>query len=59
MTEPLYIFMWGNNPKRATMKGRICRVLFRSRTMNSVKIEFLDNGQQEIVSRNALRRANK
>jgi hypothetical protein len=54
---PLYRFCWGNNPKRATMQGRVCRVLCRG-TMNSAMIEFIDNGQREVVSRNALRRHN-
>jgi hypothetical protein len=53
----LYRFCWGNNPKRAGMKGRVCRVLGRG-TMNSAMIEFTDDGQREVVSRNALRRHN-
>jgi hypothetical protein len=54
---PLYRFCWGNNPKRATLQGRVCRVVCRG-TMNSAMIEFIDNGQREVVSRNALRRHN-
>ena len=50
-----YIYNWGNNGKRATMKGRKCKVLYRGR-MNSCLIEF-ENGDRECVSRNALRRA--
>lgn len=49
-----HVYHWANNPKRATMKGRRCRVLARG-TMSSVMIEFED-GQREIVSRRALRR---
>jgi hypothetical protein len=49
-----YIYCWGNNPKRAKMKGRKCRVLARGR-MNSCMVEF-ENGQREVVSRNALRK---
>ena len=52
MTE--YIFCWGNNSKRATLKGKLCKVLFRGR-MNSALVEFKD-GQRECVSRNALRK---
>lgn len=37
------------------MKGRVCRVLCRGR-MNTCRIEFVDNGQREVVSRNALRK---
>lgn len=53
--EQLYVFRWGNNPQRAKMKGRVCRVLARG-GMNSCKIQFVDNGQTECVSRNALRK---
>lgn len=53
MTYPYY-FVWGNNEKRATMKGRRCAVVCRG-AKNSCMIEF-ENGQQEIVSRNAIRK---
>ena len=49
-----YIYTWKNNPKRQSMYGRHCRVLVRGR-MNSALVEF-ENGQREIISRNALRR---
>lgn len=55
-TAKLYAYTWGNNEKRATMKGRICRMLARG-VLNSALIEFVDNGEQVVVSRNALRRA--
>ena len=51
----LYVYTWGNNSKRARMKGRACRVLARL-ALNSCLIVFVDNGQQEVISRNALRR---
>jgi hypothetical protein len=54
MTQ-LYIYAWGNNSKRATMKGRTCRLL-ASGAKGSVLIEFTDNGQREITSRRALRK---
>ena len=47
-------FAWGNNPKRATLKGRLCRIIAAGKK-NSVMIEFAD-GQREIVSRRALRK---
>ncbi len=50
-----YLYAWGNNPKRKTMKGRCCVVLARG-SMNSCLIVFVDDGQQEVISRNALRR---
>lgn len=49
-----YIYRWKNNPKRATLCGRKCRVLVRG-AMNSALVEFED-GQREVISRNALRR---
>lgn len=55
MTTPLYRYLWGNNEKRATLRGRICRVVARG-AMNSALVEFVDNGQREVISRNALRR---
>ena len=57
MTAYPYIFNWGNNSKRATMKGRKCKVNARGK-MNSMEIEFED-GQKEIVSRNSIRRLRK
>lgn len=50
-----YVYVWKNNEKRAGLYGRRCRVIARGR-MNSVLIEFED-GQREVVSRYALRRA--
>jgi len=53
--EQTYAYAWGNNSKRATLKGRTCRVLARLKK-NSIVIEFLDNGQQEVTSRYAIRK---
>lgn len=53
----LYVYVWANNCKRLAMKNRICTVVARGK-MNSCLIEFIDNGQREIISRNALRRLN-
>jgi hypothetical protein len=50
-----YIYSWGNNEKRKTLKGRRCIVLKRG-SKNSILIEFLDNGQREVVSRNSIRK---
>lgn len=47
------VYAWGNNEKRATLKGRQCRVLAAG-SLRSVLVEFED-GQTEIVSRRALR----
>lgn len=56
MAEVLYEFRWRNNAKREKMFGRLCRVLCRGKR-NSCAVEFIDNGQREVVSRNALRKA--
>jgi len=55
MTQQHYIFWWKNNDKRAALHGRTCIVLVRGRA-NSALIEFCDDEQREVVSRNALRR---
>ncbi len=49
-----YRFAWRNNDKRATLYSRHCRVLVRGK-FNSALVEF-ENGQREIISRNALRK---
>ena len=55
MKTTIYRYGWGNNSKRETMKARLCVVLARGK-MNSCLVEFVDNGQREIISRNALRK---
>lgn len=52
-----HIYAWGNNQKRAKLKGRPCRVLARG-AMRSVLVEFRD-GQREVVSYRALRKGNR
>jgi len=52
--EQKYIYGWKNNSKRQTLYGRTCRVIARMK-MNSAWVEF-ENGQQECISRNALRK---
>ena len=56
MSEQLYIYRWKNNEKRATLYGRTCVILKRL-AMNSALVLFTDTQQEEVVSRNALRRA--
>ena len=55
MSVQLYRYGWRNNPKRAALYGRICRMICRG-TMNSACVEFTDNGQREVISRNAIRK---
>jgi hypothetical protein len=51
-----YVYRWKNNAKRLTLYNRRCRVIIRSRA-NSALVEF-ENGQREVISRNAIRREN-
>ena len=55
MSTKAYVYGWKNNPKRQDLYRRKCKVLVRG-GMNSVLVEF-ENGQKEIISRNALRRS--
>ena len=50
-----YVYKWRNNPVRATLYGRKCQIVQRLK-MNSAIVRFEDNGQEEVVSRNALRK---
>jgi len=50
-------YAWRNNEKRLTMYRRKCRVVVRGK-MNSCLVEFED-GQREVVSRNAIRKEAK
>lgn len=50
-----YRFAWRNNPRRAQLFDRRCRVLVVGRRM-SVLVEFLDNGERVVCSRRALRK---
>jgi hypothetical protein len=55
VAERLYIYGWGNNSRRRELQGRRCRILARGR-MNTVLVEFLDNGERVTTSTRALRR---
>jgi len=54
MTEWPYRYAWGNNPVRARLEGKRCRILVSGR-MNTVMVEFED-GQRVTTSRRALRK---
>ena len=56
VAERIYVYLWGNNPRRRELQGRRCRVVARGR-MNTVLVEFLDNGERVTTSNRALRRA--
>lgn len=53
--ETLYVFVWGNNRRRAPLKGRRCVVEARG-AMSTVLVRFLDTGERMTTSRRALRR---
>ena len=50
-----YRYCWKNNSKRATLYDRELIVLARL-PANSALVEFVDNGQREVISRNAIRK---
>ena len=50
----VYRYAWGNNERRAALKGREC-VIEASGRMNTVLVRFLDNGERVTTSRRALR----
>lgn len=51
-----YTYAWGNNPRRAQLKGRPCELLAVGK-MGTVLVRFLDTGEKITTSRRALRRA--
>ncbi len=58
MSEQRYTYFWANNPKRAKLKGRECRILATGRK-NTVMIQFTDNGECVTTSFRALRKKEK
>ena len=54
MSKFPYRYAWGNNPLRASLKGRRCRI-FAVASRNSVGVEFED-GFRVVTSRRALRK---
>jgi hypothetical protein len=49
----LYRFKWRNNLKRMTLYNRVFKVIIRG-PANSALVEFVDNKQREVISRNAM-----
>ncbi len=47
-TYPL-TFRWGNNPRRAQLKGRACRIEARG-AKGSVLLHFKDTGERVVSS---------
>lgn len=55
MSATVYTFAWGNNERRAELKGRECRIIARG-GKGTVLVEFLDTGERVTCSFRALRR---
>jgi hypothetical protein len=50
----MYVYVWGNNERRAGLKGRRCVVEARG-AMGTVLVRFLDTGERVTTSSRALR----
>ena len=55
MTPQVYVYAWGNNERRAALKGRRCVIEARG-GMRTVLVRFLDTGERVTTSIRALRR---
>jgi hypothetical protein len=51
----IHVFVWGNNARRAELRGRRCIVEARG-AMSTVLVRFLDTGERVTTSHRALRR---
>ena len=49
-----WVYLWGNNSKRLSLKGRIC-VVIAWLSKNSCIVEFVDDGSRECISRYAIK----
>ncbi len=49
-----YVYAWGDNQRRAELKGRECRLVCAG-TKNSVLIEMADTGERVVTSRYSIR----
>lgn len=52
---PVFVFTWGNNPRRRELRGRPCTVEARG-AMGTVLVRFLDTDERVSTSFRALRR---
>lgn len=53
LADLVFTFRWGNNERRAQLKGRCCVVEARG-TKNTVLVRFLDTGERVTTSWRAL-----
>lgn len=54
MTSRVYVYAWGNNPRRAALKGRRCVIEARG-ALSTVLVRFLDTGERVTTSARAVR----
>ena len=52
--DRVYVYAWGNNPRRAGLKRRDCTIEARG-ALGTVLVRFLDTGERVTTSRRALR----
>lgn len=52
--QQVYVYRWGNNPRRAELKGRRCVIEVDGHRLNTVLVRFLDTGERVTTSRRAL-----
>jgi len=50
----VYVYAWGNNARRAALKGRRCVIEARG-AMGTVLVRFLDTGERVTTSFRAVR----
>ncbi|HEV8249805.1 MAG TPA: hypothetical protein VGQ15_07515 [Gaiellaceae bacterium] len=50
----VYVYAWGNNERRAALKGRPCVIEARG-AMGTVLVRFLDTGERVTTSARGLR----
>lgn len=55
MSADVYVYVWGNNERRAELRGRECVVEARG-SMRTILVRFLDNGERVTTSARAVRR---
>jgi hypothetical protein len=53
MSDQVYVYRWGKYLPH--WKGRRLRVLARG-SMNQAMVQFVDNGERAVISRNAIRK---
>lgn len=53
-TAPTHVYQWGNNSRRAELKGRACHIVARG-AKGTILVEFADTGERVTTSHRAVR----